>query len=161
MANSLIVTQVKNAVVKDMLNDEEIIKALDAEEITDVEDLYGTHIFDYNYNKNTLQTSGTFITIQVNLPQPYRWEASSIMIKAKLEIWIVSHVDHMKLKNIPKVKGNRNDYLSQLIDAKYNGTERFGVGECELISNEEMIYQPDYVYRRLIFGIPNVNKSLC
>ena len=78
-----------------------------------------------------------------------------------MEIWIISHVNHMKVDNIPKVTDNRNDYLSKLIDRKLNGKPDYGIGKLRLIVNIEGSYQQDYVYRKMIFEGLDLNNSLC
>ena len=67
----------------------------------------------------------------------------------------------MVVDNIPKITENRNDYLSELIDAKLNGRSDFGIGELQLASNVEGSYQQDYVYRKMVFTTKDVNDSLC
>ena len=67
----------------------------------------------------------------------------------------------MIVDNIPKITENRNDYLSELIDAKLNGRNDFGIGELQLASNVEGSYQQDYVYRKMVFTTKDVNDSLC
>ena len=66
----------------------------------------------------------------------------------------------MVVDNIPKITENRNDYLSELIDAKLNGRSDFGIGELQLASNVEGSYQQDYVYRKMVFTTKDVNDSL-
>ena len=67
----------------------------------------------------------------------------------------------MVVDNIPKITENRNDYLSELIDAKLNGRSDFGIGELQLASNVEGSYQQDYVYRKMVLTTKDVNDSLC
>ena len=129
------------------------------------QDLINTHIFDYNQNPHTLNIVGTFITIQVHIPQlfynDYYSNSSSNRVKPTIEIWIVSHEKHMKVDNIPKITVNRNDYLSELIDKKINGKTGFGIGETKLLSNIEGSFQQDYLFRKMIFECVDLNWSLC
>ena len=67
----------------------------------------------------------------------------------------------MIVDNVPKVTQNRNDYLSELIDKKFNGKRGFGIGETKLISNTEGAFQIDYLYRKMIFQCLDLNTSLC
>ena len=55
------------------------------------------------------------------MPEAFHYESNAIFVKPTVEIWIISHYEHMKINNIPKVKSNRNDYLSMLIDNEING----------------------------------------
>lgn len=166
MANSSIVRIAKNRIIKEFIKDQEIIEAIDSSEIkrNEPEKLINKHIFDYNQNPHTLNIVGTFITIQVHIPQDYYSDYrgnSVIHVKPTIEIWIVSHEKHMIVDNVPKVTQNRNDYLSELIDKKINGKSGFGIGETRLISNVEGSFQQDYLFRKLIFQCLDLNASLC
>ena len=166
MANSSIVRIAKNRIVKEFIKDKEIIEAIDSSEISssEPEKLINKHIFDYNQNPHTLNIVGTFITIQVHIPQNYYSDYhgnSQIHIKPTIEIWVVSHEKHMIVDNVPKVTQNRNDYLSELIDNKINGKDGFGIGKTKLISNVEGAFQQDYLFRKLIFQCLDLNYSMC
>lgn len=158
MANSSIIKRAKNKIIKEFIKDKNIVQAINSSEITSPEKLKGTHIFDYHQNPNTINTVQTFITVQVHIPQSY---TEKVYIYPTIEIWIISHERHMVVDNIPKITENRNDYLSELIDAKLNGRSDFGIGELQLASNVEGSYQQDYVYRKMVFTTKDVNDSLC
>lgn len=159
MANSSIITKIKNRVIKEFIRDDDIVAAIDGSDVTSREKLIGTHIFDYHQNPNTINKVGTFITIQVHIPRSSH--KGKVFVNPTLEIWIISHEKHMKTDNIPKVKINRNDYLSQLIDVRLNGRNDFGVSSLYLKSNIEGAFQMDYLYRCMIFEITDLNDSLC
>ena len=78
-----------------------------------------------------------------------------------IEIWIISHEKHMIVNNIPKIRENRNDYLSTLIDKRINGKYNFGIGEMTLTSNIEGSFQQDYLYRKMTFKGTDLNDSVC
>ena len=165
MANSSIIKQAKNKIVKEFIKDQNIITAINSSTIqpNEPEKLINTHIFNYNQNPHTLNMVGTFITIQVHIPQSYYndYNASVTRVKPTIEIWIVSHERHMSVDNVPKVTQNRNDYLSELIDNKINGKTGLGIGETILLSNIEGSFQQDYLYRKMIFQCTDFNWSLC
>ena len=165
MANSSIVRKAKNKIVKEFIKDQEIVSAINSNKVksNEPEKLIGTHIFNYNQNPHTLNMVGTFITIQVRIPQSYYndYSASITRIKPTIEIWIISHEKHMTVDNVPKITQNRNDYLSELIDNKINGKSGFGIGETMLISNIEGAFQQDYLFRKMIFQCTDLNWSLC
>lgn len=166
MSNSSIVRKAKNRIIKEFIKDEAIILAIDSDDIkpNEPEKLIGTHIFNYNQNPHTLNKVGTFITIQVHIPQNYYSDYhgnSAIHVKPTIEIWIISHEKHMIVNNIRKVTQNRNDYLSELIDNKINGKSGFGIGDVKLISNVEGAFQSDYLFRKLTFQCLDLNWSFC
>lgn len=160
MANSSIIGKAKNRIIKEFIKDKEIVTAINSTDVTSPEKLKGTHIFDYNQNPHTINTVETFITVQVHIPQPFSFDDSTF-VKPTVEIWIISHEQHMIVNDIPKVTENRNDYLSKLIDNKLNGKSGFGIGKLKLISNIEGAYQQDYVFRKMVFECLDVNASLC
>ena len=166
MANSSIIRKAKNKIVKEFIKDPEIVAAINSSEVkfNEPEKLIGKHIFNYNQNPYTLNIVGTFITIQVHIPQNYYsgyHGSSTIHVKPTIEIWIVSHEKHMIVDNVPKVTQNRNDYLSELIDKKINGKRGFGIGETKLLSNIEGAFQQDYLYRKMDFECLDLNDSMC
>jgi hypothetical protein len=160
MANSSSIVNLKNKVIKDLITDERIVTAIDSSEYKIAEDLVNTHIFDYHQNPFTLDKSITFLTIQVHIPEAFHYESNAIFLKPTVEIWIVSHYEHMRVNNIPKVKCNRNDYLSILIDENLNG-KSYGYGGLTLAINEEGTFQSDYSYRRMTFVTTDLNNSRC
>lgn len=165
MANSSIIKNAKNKIIKEFIKDRDIVAAINSSTIkpNESEKLINTHIFNYNQNPHTLNIVGTFITIQVHIPQSYYndYNASITRVKPTIEIWIISHEKHMNVDNVPKVTQNRNDYLSELIDNKINGKTGFGIGETILLSNIEGSFQQDYLFRKMIFQCTDLNASLC
>lgn len=166
MANSSIIKIAKNKIVKEFIKDQDIIAAIDSSEIkpNEPEKLINKHIFDYNQNPNTLNIIGTFITIQVHIPQSFYSDyrnGLTIHVKPTIEIWIISHEKHMIVDNVPKITQNRNDYLSELIDKKINGKHGFGIGKTKLLSNIEGSFQQDYLFRKMIFECLDLNNSMC
>lgn len=172
MANSSLVSGIKDKVIAEIVDDEEIFHAIYPEEIEsfdDADELVGTHIFRFNQNPLLLDLTSTFITIQVHISKTYGF--GRLFSKLQLEIWIVSHVGNMNVKNVPKISANRNDYISQLIDAKFNGRSYLGteddpnklvlLGNLDLVSNTEGALQKEYLYRRMIFEATDLNDSLC
>ena len=160
MANSSIVRLAKNKIIREFIKDDEIIAAIDCDESHSGENLVNTHIFNYHQNPNTINDVKTFITVQVHIPQPYRFD-SKIYVQPIIEIWVCSHEKHMIVDNVPKITENRNDYLARLIDEKLNGRDDFGVGKLKLVSNIEGSSQKDYLYRTLVFQGLDFNDSLC
>ena len=163
MANSSIIRKVKNKIIREFIKDQDIVDAINSKKIKKPEELINTHIFDYNQNPHTLNAVETFITIQVHIPYSYYedYRASDVFVKPNIEIWIISHENHMKVNNIPKITQNRNDYLSELIDNKINGKSGFGIGQTKLLSNVEGSFQQDYLFRKMIIECLDFNWSLC
>lgn len=159
MANGSIIGEAKNKIIKEFINDDAIINAINPVEIDSNEELINKYIFNFHQNPTTINDVKTFITIQVHIPRQH--SRSNILVDSNVEIWILSHESHMKVDNIAKVTENRNDYLSRLIDSKLNGSSLFGVGKLKLKSNIEGSYQKDWLYRQMVFEVAEINNSLC
>lgn len=161
MANSFIVGDAKNKIIKQFIKDEEIIKGIDPVDITleNSEKLINKYIFNFNQNPNTVHDVETFITVCANITN--RHFANNRYVDAAIEIFIISHEDHMKVDNVPKVTENRNDYLARLIDNKLNGTRQIGIGRLELTRNVEGSIQQNWLYRQLVFEVIDVNNAYC
>lgn len=166
MANSSIVKKAKNKIIKEFIKNQDIVKGINSSEVSPSEPqkLLYKHIFDYNQNPHTLKLVGTFITIQVHIPENFYRDYhgnSAIHVKPTIEIWIITHENHMRIDNIPKVTQNRNDYLAEIIDNNLNGRSGFGLGKTRLICNIEGAFQQDYLYRKLMFECLDFNDSMC
>ena len=97
MANSSIIGEAKSNIIKEFVKDKEIIQAINSVEITSPEKLVNTHIFNYNQNPHTINTVLTFLTVQVHIPQSFLHTDSSTFIRPTVEIWIISHEQHVGL----------------------------------------------------------------
>lgn len=163
MANSTFIGDAKSKIIKELIKDADIVKAIDSPTISSKtpEKLIGTHLFNYNQNPNTINDVITFITVQVHIQSDYSFWGKNTYVHPSVEIWIISHEKHMSVDNIPKVTENRNDYISKLIDKKFNGKSGFGLGELTLVTNIEGSFQADYVYRKIVFQGTDLNNSLC
>ena len=102
MANSSIIRKAKNKIIKEFIKDPDIVAAIHSDKVkpNESEKLINTHIFNYNQNPHTLDTVGTFITIQVHIPQSYfnDYNTSVTRVKPTIEIWIISHEQIILLK---------------------------------------------------------------
>ena len=158
MANSTSISEFKERVVNAIMHDDTLFYAFDAKDCENGGDLLNTHIFKYNKNPNTITKTITFMTIMVHTKASDR---QGIYVTPTLEIWIYSHNDHMKM-NSKITKDNRNDYISMLLDEKFNGsTEYGGIGKLQLTSNSEGTYNEKFLYRRLLFETRDLSDSMC
>lgn len=159
MANSEIVSKIKDRIIKDMINNDTLVAAIDATECEEPSDLVNSHIFRYNQNPNTVQTSTTLITIMVHTRSRDKQER---FVTPTIELWIYSTNSHMNVTNIPGITDNRNDYISRIIDDMLNGESKYGgFGELRLAINEEGVLNKDFLYRRMVFSTIDLNDSMC
>ena len=158
MANGTSISEFKERVAKSICKDDLLFYAFDAKDCENGGDLINTHIFKYNKNPETITETITFITIMAHTESRDKF---GTFVTPTLEIWIYSHNDHMEMD--PKItKDNRNDYISMLLDEKFNGsTEYGGIGKLILVSNREGTYSQKFLYRRMIFETVDISDSFC
>ena len=158
MANGTSISQFKEKVVNAIAKDETLFFAFDAKDCENGGDLLDTHIFKYNKNPETITDTITFMTVMVHTRARDR---NKTFVTPALELWIYSHYEHMKMN--PKItKDNRNDYISMLLDKKFNGsTEYGGIGKLNLTNNTEGSFNQKFLYRRMIFETVDINDSMC
>lgn len=158
MANGTSISVMKEKVCKAIANDETLFYAFDAKDCENGGDLIGTHIFKYNKNPDTITEAITFMTVMVHTKSRDR---KGSFVTPTLEFWIYSHNDHMEM-DYKITKDNRNDYIGNLLDEKFNGsTEYGGIGELKLVSNSEGTFSQKFLYRRLIFETVDISDSFC
>ncbi len=167
------ISDLKSAIIKEIINDESLFYAIDSNEIKDIKQankLVYKHIFPYHRIDGTVTETSTLITLQVHNREMSSWTKK--WIASILEIWIYSHSAHMKVDNIPKVNDNRNDYIAKLLDKKFNGRSSFGNNKdskndirlyesLTLTTNEEGATAQGFLYRHMIFKTKDLNNSPC
>lgn len=164
MANSIVISDLKERVVDAIAHDDTIFRAFDAKDCENGGDLLGKYIFKYNRNPETITDVVTFMTVMVHIEARTTgyWQKgqNTTFITPVLDIWIYSHYEHMDM-DYP-IKDNRNDYLSMLIDEKLNGSTDFGgIGKLSLVQNTEGSIAQKFLYRNMVFKTIDVNDSFC
>ena len=158
MPNSSIISDFKERVVRAIAHDDTLFYAFDAKECENGGDLINSHIFNYNKNPTTITEAITFMKVMVHTQARDKNQA---FVTPTLEIWIYSHTDHMRMDH-RITKDNRNDYISMLLDDKFNGsTEYGGIGKLKLISNIEGTYNQNFLYRKMVFETIDINNLMC
>lgn len=165
MPNSSLITDVKNDMLVAMQNDDEIVNALGVNDDEDIESLIGVRMFPHWFVPDTQETVKTYICIEVNINSYEKRYSSVIDYKtydiATIEIYILSHQKDLYM-NKSGISAIRTDYLSCLIDKKFNGSTVFGIGELQRISNEWCSTKDNvYRYRRVVFQAVDFNKEMC
>jgi|GEM_PF-1244928 len=168
MANSSIIFEVKDQIIKEMVTNEALFHAINSPTVKNFEDaaeLAGTHIFPYSRYDKTLDEPISFLTIQVHTTQvhpapPNATEKDKKWVWATVEIGVYSHRDCINLEGLPAVGSNRNDYLSHLIDKMLNGRTDFGYGALVLKSNTEDPLLPNYLSRCMTFESLDLNNQM-
>lgn len=164
MPNSSLVMEAKNKMLIALQNDDAFIEALDLQKNEDAEDLIGVRLFPYWFIPQTQEIVKTYICVEAGI-DAYETRYSSAFSKkiydtATIKVYVLSHQDDMKM-NKAGISAVRTDYLSCLIDEKFNGSTDFGIGELQRISNNPFSLNDTYRYREITFRALDLNDDLC
>lgn len=165
MPNSSLVMKAKNDMLIAIQNDENIIKALDIQENECEEDLIGTRLFPHWFVPKTQDIVKTYICIEAGVTAYEKRHASAISQKmydiATITVYVLSHQDDIYMDEVG-ISAIRPDYLSVLIDEKFNGSNEFGIGTLQRISNEPYSLKDNtYRYRQIVFQAVDFNDNMC
>lgn len=163
MANSSCVSNWKNQIMADLQKDNEIIIALGLSKDEDSDDLIYNRLFPHYFIPTTQEEVKTYIMVEIDIQSnKSRYEPArrDIYSYPTITFTVLSHQDNMEL-NLSGISATRIDYLSELIDRKYNGASGFGIGEIQLTSNIAGNLNDKYRFRQLIFQAVDFNDSLC
>lgn len=162
MANSSILLEMKEKVLRELISDPQIVQTIDSGTISadEPDKLIGTHIFRYHSNPDAWTQTATYLTVQMQIPEA---SENKKWVHPALEIHIISHPQHMEMETSEASGGviNRNDYLAKLLDMKFNGRSDLG-GQTRLLlqSNTEGVLDNQYPYRRLLFVTSDLNETM-
>lgn len=169
MANYSIISEIKNKITSELLEDEAILQAISSPDVTDAGGLLNTHIFEYPKTPSSIGKEITFLTLRLCTARENKENAQDIWMKALLEITVFSHESCMHTDNIPGISASRTDYIAGLLEAKFNGRTDLGadpeklnlLGRLELTKNLEGFFSPGYYYRKLTFATRNISPYAC
>ena len=165
MPNSEIVIEAKNKMLAALQNDTNIINALGIQGGEDAEDLIGVRLFPYWFVPDTQETVKTYICIEAGV-EAFKERYSTTMGDkmydiATITIYVLSHQKDLQM-DMAGTSAIRTDYLSCLIDEKFNGSTEFGIGKLQRESNKPFSLKDNvYRYREIVFTAVDFNDSLC
>lgn len=174
MPNSSLVIQAKNDMLVAIQNDDAIIKALGIHEDEDIDNLIADsdreslsqkRLFPHWFVPKTQDIVKTYICIEAGITALEKRFSTAVAPKtydvATITIYILSHQDDIYM-NESGISAIRPDYLSVLIDEKFNGSNEFGIGTLQRISNEPYSLKDNtYRYRQIVFQAVDFNDNMC
>lgn len=151
--NSRELCDYKQKVIQQILQSETIIEALQSE--CDPSELLYNNIYPHGLIPGSTDEAKCYITVEVTMPQV---STTNYFFKdVLLIITVICHVDMMRTDyGIP-----RTDYIAVELDKLFNGNTSMGVGEMELVSNVESMYNERHSGRILRFQTQETARNMC
>jgi hypothetical protein len=164
MANDMAISEFKNELIKQIQNDDQIIQALAINEDEDSEDLAYVRLFPYYFIVPTQEDAKTYIFIEVGLTAIQdRFDALKndiVYDKCTIYIYVVAHQSLMRMETAG-MSAVRIDYISQLLNKKFNGKRIAGLGTLQRVSNIPRSINDTYRSREMVFEVLDFNKEMC
>lgn len=155
MERSEIIINVKNKIMSELSNDDEIIEALGLNDDESPDDLVWVRLFPHDFIPSTQSDVKSYINVEVDIPERrvrYGETASDIWVHAFIMFRVLVHQEDMRL-NLPGESATRMDYLSMLIEKKFRNRQDFGIGKLRSFSNTAGSVNSTYRYRLLTFEV--------
>ena len=158
MANSQEIIRYKQQIGSLLIQDSEIVKWINNEEIEVPEDLIGKNMFNFIRYPYAPEEEITYICFEVDVPNVYN-DYNHLFKKLVITFYVVSHERLMPTDD--PMGGVRNDLIAARIDKIFNGYKGIGKVPLELISNTSSSLSAKHRCRILTFAAEDLNASRC
>lgn len=140
----------KHNLLRDICNCESIVEFIDSQNPSvDKEDNFSLiyqNVFPYLRIPSTQTKADAYVLLGVSKVNVNRHNHAYHDIE--IVIWCLAHQERMQVKG---KNGTRIDLLSNEVERLLEGTTKYGFNRLELISSKEIVLDPIYLYRDLIF----------
>lgn len=174
MPNSSLVIKAKNDMLIAIQNDDAIIEALGIQDDEDRDNLIADsdkdsfskkRLFPHWFIPLTQDTVKTYICIDAGVEGFEKRHVTAVDDRtydiATITIYVLSHQDDIYMDKAG-ISATRPDYISCLIDEKFNGSTEFGIGKLQRISNKPLSLKDNtYRYREIVFTALDFNDNMC
>ena len=154
------ISSYKMELLRDIFNSPVIVDAIESQnenvDINSPDTLLYTHLFPYLKIPDTQTSNECYILLACDSVNPNK--ANKFFKDMRITFWVFCSSDRMRIKG---KNSTRIDYIAQELERLFIGQTKYGFGELELVSNRELIYDPKYQYRELIFRTIDVSKYIC
>ncbi len=157
MANSYGIIRIKQQLQSLLINNEEIVRLINAkeEDIETPDDLISTHIFNYIRIPESPEEAKTYIAFEIDVPDVY--SINYLFKKLVITFYIISAESLM-----PTNQGaTRIDLISAEIDKMLNGYDGIGLQPLELISNTSGGIGVKHRHRIMTFATKDLSSAVC
>ena len=149
----------KNQIISELSQDDKIITALGLNPNESPDDLVWVRLFPHYYIPQTEEDVKTYILVEIDIPERrirYGTTESEIWGHPTIIFYVLTHQEDMHI-NLVGESGTRMDYISELIEDKYQGRTDFGVGRLQLKSDVAGSVNTTYRFRQLVFEAVDVS----
>lgn len=156
MSSSGEIMRYKQTAISAIVNNPNIVEALDRDYIGDGEGLIYKNIFPYVYVPDVEEEAKCYILVTVDMPKV--WNDNSYLFQQVLVCFYV--LCHQELM-LTEYGGTRIDYIADELEGIFNQSTDFGFGEMELIANTEQSPDAHHRMRVLQFQTKQPTRSWC
>jgi len=154
-----IIGETKKKVITDIVNDPEIMNAMGNTLEGSYDEAIYKYIFPYYHVNNTIEEVHSYICMQMDMVDPNRTVTNPLMRQYVLTVYVVVHQGLMKISGTGGE--DRLDYLADLVEKKFDKREDFGIGEFEIVENQENSLDANHRLRILTFLTKRISDDIC
>lgn len=152
MAYGKEIIEYKQQIFSDIVNNDELIKALAPTDIVENDDVMYKYVFPYTYIPDTIQEANCYITFSLDVPRVST--ANYFFKEVVLQFTIICHQSKMKTE----YGATRTDYIAHIIEKMFNGSKKYG-DSLELVSSVEGHMDRSHRTRVLRFATNDINRG--
>lgn len=163
MGKSYVIRKWKDQIMSELSQDDKIIEALGLNPDENPDDLVWKRFMPHLFVPYTESDVRTYICVEINIPERrarYGSNEIDVWVHPVIVFYVLTHQEDMHMQ-LAGESGTRMDYLSELIEEKYEGRNGFGVGVLQLKSDLARSIDNTYRVRELIFEAVDLDDSLC
>lgn len=154
IANSKQIAEYKQKIIASILENKELTDIIDSN--IDASELPYNNIFPFGKIPGAVDEAKAYITIEVSMPNVST--ANYFFKEIVIVLNIVCHDDLMKVEGLGMT---RIDAIGIALEDLFSGSNDFGFGEVELVSNVEGAWTERHSYRQLRFRTKEPTKTRC
>lgn len=159
MANSTLITTMKQSVIDAICDDPRLFAAIDPDRSLcgAGSEMPWNCIFPYHQLPGSLTTAPAFLSVTTHTKIR---ENSNTFVAATLDIYIYVRRNHLKLPQ--EQSSTRLDLIAALLNEKLNGSTAYGgLDKLRLMETTEGACEDDYCFRRIQFRTVDANDPFC
>lgn len=145
----------KQRIMSSLVNDDDIVALIDSGFIGHGDELLYKNIFPYKRVPDTEEEVKTYICCKVNTRAGYA--KNKLFKEMEITLYIITHQNLMKCE----YNGTRIDYIGSLVLDMFNGSEKLGIGEVEVVSDNEGDADFLHRYREIVLRTKGYSRDWC
>lgn len=152
------ISSIKNTIINEIVNDQDIVAAIDNPSIIDADDLIYHNVWNSWRIPETEVWKETHICVKCDIDN-YSVK-TDLVRRIYVGVLVMTHQDLQRTDGLDIARGcNRIDFIAQRIERLLNRSTTLGLGEATLLINKEGAIDSVHPCRELKFTVTGLNNG--